>query len=44
MKNGNDLVKVQNVLNKYNYDLNVRSEMLDLKIFVDIANELFKEG
>ena len=39
-----DLVKVQNVLNKYNYDLNVRAEMLDLKIFVDMANELFKEG
>ena len=38
-----DLVKVENVLSKYNYDLNVRAEMLDLKVFIDMANELFEE-
>ena len=31
---------IEKVLNKYNYDLNVRAEALSLDIFVDIANNL----
>lgn len=31
---------ISNVLNNYGYDLSVRAEMLDYKIFVDIANAL----
>lgn len=31
---------VESVLNKYGYDLSVRAEALDYKIFVDIANTL----
>lgn len=31
---------IETVLNKYGYDLNVRAEALDYKIFVDIANTL----
>ncbi len=32
---------VEEVLKKYNYELNVRSEMLPLEVFVDIANSLY---
>ena len=35
-----DLEKILQVLKKYNYDLSVRSEMLSVDIFVDIANSL----
>ncbi len=37
-----DLNLVSEVLAKYNLDLSVRSEQLDYKIFVDIANKLYK--
>ena len=37
-----DLVLIESVLEKYNFDLNVRAEVLDYKIFVDIANTLDK--
>lgn len=33
---------IEKVLNDYGYDLNVRAEMLDVKVFVDIANALWK--
>ena len=36
-----DLEKIESVLKKYNYELNVRSEMLPLEVFVDIANSLY---
>jgi 16S rRNA (adenine1518-N6/adenine1519-N6)-dimethyltransferase len=35
-----DLVKIENILSKYNLDLSVRAESLSLDIFVDIANGL----
>lgn len=35
-----DLIKIEEVLKKYNYDLNVRAEQLDIDIFIDIANNL----
>ena len=35
-----DLEKIQEVLNKYNYDLTVRAEDLSLEVFVDISNSL----
>ncbi len=35
-----DLEKIEKVLKKYNYDLNVRAEMLSLEVFLDISNEL----
>ena len=35
-----DLDVVQKVLNKYNFDLSVRAEQLDVSIFCDIANSL----
>ena len=35
-----DLEKVEEVLKRYNKDLNVRAEELDYKIFVEIANNL----
>ena len=35
-----DLSIINDVLNKYGYDLNVRAESLKLDIFVDIANAL----
>lgn len=37
---GYDLEKIENVLNKYGYDLSVRAEMLSADIFADIANNL----
>lgn len=37
---GYDLDKVQEVLNKYNYDLTVRAEDLALEVFVDISNNI----
>ena len=37
-----DLNKIEQVLKKYDYDLTVRAESLDVSIFVDIANELKK--
>lgn len=35
-----DLNLVEKVLNKYNLDLSVRAEKMDIKIFADIANNL----
>lgn len=35
-----DLNKILEVLEKYNYDLSVRAEQLDIDIFIDIANNL----
>lgn len=37
---GYDLQKIESVLNKYNLDLNVRAEQLDLDVYIDIANSL----
>ena len=37
-----DLNIIESVLNKYNLDLTVRAEALDVSIFVEIANELKK--
>ena len=37
---GYDLEKVEEVLNKYNFDLSVRAEQLPIEVFVDIANSL----
>jgi len=37
-----DLNIVNNVLKKYGYDLNVRAEMLNVDVFVDICNALWK--
>ena len=37
-----DLKKVELVLEKYGYDLNVRAEMLSLEVFVELANTLWK--
>lgn len=37
---GYDLVKIENVLKNYGYDLTTRAEQLSLEIFVEIANEL----
>ena len=35
-----DLDKIEKVLNLYGYDLNIRAEALDFKVFVDISNSL----
>ncbi len=35
-----DLIKIEEVLKKYNLDLSVRAEQLPIEIFVDIANNL----
>ena len=35
-----DLEKINKVLNKYNFDLTVRAEQLDINIFIYIANNL----
>jgi 16S rRNA (adenine1518-N6/adenine1519-N6)-dimethyltransferase len=37
-----DLKKIEEVLNKYGFDLSVRAEMLSVDVFVEIANELYK--
>ena len=37
-----NLQLVESVLNKYGYDLSVRAEALDYKIFVEMANTLYK--
>ena len=37
---GYNLEKVEEVLNKYNFDLTVRAEQLSLDIYIDIANNL----
>ena len=37
-----DLKKVEEVLVKYGYDLNVRAEMLSVEVFVELANALVK--
>ncbi len=37
---GYDLIKVENVLKKYNFDLTVRAEALPVEVFVEIANVL----
>lgn len=38
-----DLNKVLLVLSKYGYDLSVRAEALPVKVFVELANELYSE-
>ena len=35
-----DLKKIEDVLKKYNYDLNIRAEQLPIGVFVDIVNNL----
>jgi len=35
-----DLQKIEEILKKYNYDLNVRAEQLSLDIFIEMANNL----
>ena len=35
-----DLNVIEKVLNKYNFDLSVRAETLDLEIFIDLCNNL----
>lgn len=35
-----DLKKIEKVLEKYNYDLTVRSECLPIEVFIDIANTI----
>lgn len=35
-----DLEKIDSILKKYNFDLNVRAEQLPIDIFIDIANNL----
>ena len=37
---GYNLDKIEKVLNKYNFDLNVRAEQLTIEVFIDIANNL----
>ena len=37
-----DLKIVEKVLEKYGYDLSVRAENLDVEVFVQISNELYK--
>lgn len=37
---GYDLERINNILNKYNFDLTIRAEQLDINIFIDIANNL----
>ena len=37
-----DLEIVEKVLNNHKFDLNVRSEMLPLEVFVDISNNLYR--
>ena len=37
-----DLGKIEQVLKKYNFDLTVRAEALEVGVFVDISNELKK--
>ena len=37
-----DLDKILKVLSKYNYDLNVRAEALEVEIFVEMANSLIQ--
>lgn len=37
-----DLGKIEEVLKKYNKDLTARAEELELNVFIDLANELFK--
>ncbi len=37
-----DLSIIEEVLSNYGFDLNVRAEMLDVKVFVDISNALLK--
>ena len=37
---GYDLNKVEEVLNKYKYDLTIRAENLPIEVFVDISNNL----
>lgn len=41
LKNYN-LEIVESVLKSYGFDLNARAEMLDVKVFVDLANALYK--
>lgn len=40
--NGYDLEKIDNILKKYGFDINDRSECIPYYVFVDIANELVK--
>lgn len=35
-----DLIKIETILKRYNYDLSIRAEQLSLEIFVEIANNI----
>ena len=35
-----NLEKIGEILKKYNYDLSIRAEQLDIDVFIDIANNL----
>jgi len=35
-----DLSKIEEILNKYNYSLNDRAEMIPVNVYVDIVNNL----
>ena len=39
---GYDLEKIEEVLNKYGFDLSVRAEQLPIEVFIEIANKLCK--
>ena len=39
-KNSDELLQSREILSKYNYDLSVRAEQLETKIFCEISNEL----
>lgn len=36
-----DLDKVENILKKYNFDLNTRAEEMPLEVFINLTNDLF---
>ena len=37
-----DMEKIEKILEKYNFDVNTRSENIPYYVFVEIANELLK--
>lgn len=39
-----DLIKIEEVLKRYGFDLSVRAEALSLEVFVEIANVLSKNN
>jgi 16S rRNA (adenine1518-N6/adenine1519-N6)-dimethyltransferase len=38
-----DLIKIEEILKKYGFDLNSRAEQINYRIFIEIANELSKK-